>query len=328
MSEKKLDSKMEQIQALLNTAASLEDENPAAARSYREKAERLMEKYSIEDAMLAKKREAEGVADLPSQRHITFCRDKDELNVQYYNLLIAIANHNKCQFIGFSNGTGYLVGFEKDMDLVEMVYASVRLQLITKIDPKPDSRKSFDQNVYDLHEAGINWRKIAYLMNEVYDGHDSSGILSALDPKWEYVPWDVDSDGKGRKDGGRLIRAAKRWCKDNGLTYRAVQTPVTFRRSYAHGYLRTIQARLAEMRQHRKDERKSSGAELVLVTRATKVDNAFDQLKSDLGISKDKAYKINLNGEAYYRGAKDGKDADLSGGRNNVSRGAQRSLEA
>ena len=32
--------------------------------------------------------------------------------------------------------------------------------------------------------------------------------------------------GKGKKDGGRLIRACKRWCKIINEPYRAVSSPI------------------------------------------------------------------------------------------------------
>ena len=304
------ESKMDTIQALLNNAESMESSNPAAAKTYREKAERLMQKYRIEDAMLASRKKASGVQVDPEKRHVTFSSNQDVLGNQFYNLYIAVAQHYGCEFIGFQSGTGYLVGFPNDMDLVEMVYAGLRLNVLSAIDPKPDRTKPFDENVYILHEAGINWEKIAFLMNQsFYEGLELEG---AAPMDWSPVPWETDEKGKGKKDGGRLIRAAKRWCKVIDEPYRAVQTPVTFRRSYAQGFLQVVRERLRELKRHQQDETKSVvGAELALRDRSAVVLSTFDEVKTSLGIKKQGSYHQKIVGEAYGRGRRDGSTADL-----------------
>lgn len=299
------------IQGLLDTYQSLADTNPEGAQSYLDKAEQLMQKYAVDEAMLSAARQlAGGLVEEPEQRIITFMPANDKLGNQWYNLIIAVAKHYDCEFFGWTSGTGYLVGFPSNMDLVEMVYTSLRLQALAKLDPKPNKQLSFDENVYILHEAGIKWQRIAFLMNQAW--HEAKELGVVIDSNWEQVPWEIDDKGKGKKDGGRLIRAAKRWCKDIGEPYRAVSSPVTFQRSYAQGFLNEVRDRFARLRKYREDQIKSTnGAELVLFDRNKLVQDAMDALKASMGHKDGKGYRQRIDTEAYYRGQADGRTADI-----------------
>jgi len=299
------------IQGLLDTYQSLVDTNPEGAQSYLDKAEQLMQKYAVDEAMLSAARQlAGGLVEEPEQRIITFMPANDKLGNQWYNLIIAVANHYDCEFFGWTSGSGYLVGFPSNMDLVEMVYTSLRLQALSKLDPKPNKDLDFDENVYILHEAGIKWQRIAFLMNQAW--HEAQELGIVIDSKWEQVPWEVDDAGKGKKDGGRLIRACKRWCKLTGETYRAVSSPVTFQRSYAQGFLNEVRDRFARLRKYREDQiRSTSGAELVLFDRNKLVQDAMDALKKSMGHKDGKGYRQRIVGEAYDRGQRDGATADI-----------------
>jgi hypothetical protein len=294
------------IQGLLDTYQSLTDTNPEGAQAYLDKAEQLMQKYTIDAAMLSEaKRLAGGKAEEPEQRVITFMPAGDKLGNQWYNLIIGVAKHYDCDFFGWTSGSGYLVGFPSNLDLVEMVYTSLRMQALTKLDPKPNKEFSFDENVYILHEAGIKWQRIGFLMNQAW--HEAKELGTVLDSNWEEVPWD-----EKRKDGGRLIRACKRWCKDTGEEYRAVSSPVTFQRSYAQGFLNEVRDRFARLRKYREDQIKStSGAELVLFDRNAATKRMMDELKKMLGHKDGKGYRQKIVGEAYERGVNDGRTADI-----------------
>lgn len=299
------------IQGLLDTYQSLADTNPEGAQAYLDKAEQLMQKYAVDAAMLSAARQlAGGIVEEPEERIITFMPAGDKLGNQWYNLIIGVAKHYDCDFFGWTSGSGYLVGFPSNMDLVEMVYTSLRLQALSKLDPKPNKGLTFDENVYILHEAGIKWQRIAYLMNQAW--HEAKELGTVIDSKWEEVPWEVNDKGVGKKDGGRLIRAAKRWCKDINEPYRAVASPVTFQRSYAQGFLNEVRDRFARLRKYREDQiRSTNGAELVLFDRNKLVKDAMDALKASMGHKDGKGYRQRIVGEAYDRGRQDGATADI-----------------
>lgn len=292
------------IQALLNKADGTS--NPDEREAYLAKAEQLMQKYSIDAAMLSEaKKLAGGKPEQPEQRITTFMPSKDKLGNQWYNLIIAVAKHYDCEFFGWTSGSGYLVGFPSNMDLVEMVYTSLRLQAMQKLDPQPNKDLGFDENVYVLHESGMKWESIAHMMNKAY--HEAKELGYPLDESWELVPWDPK-----KKDGGRLIKACKRWCSVVGDSYRAVQSPITFQRSYAQGFLNEVRARFERLRKYREEQvAATSGAELVLFDRNKLVKDAMDALKAAMGHKDGAHYRQRIVGEAYERGQRDGRTADI-----------------
>lgn len=314
--------KLATIQGLLNKAESTD--SPSEREALLERAEKLMQKYSIDAAMLANaKKLAGGPVETPEKRPFEFMAANDKLGNQWYNLIIGVAKHYDCDFFGWTSGNGWLVGFPSNLDLVEMVYTSLRLQALAKLDPSPVRELAYDENVYILHEAGVKWQSIAHLMNKTY--HEATELGLPLGPGWEITPWEVDSSGKGKKDGGRLIRACKRWCKDIGEPYRAVSSPVTFQRSYAQGFLNEVRDRFARLRKYRDEQVAStSGAELVLFDRNAATQRMMDELKKLLGHKDGKGYRQRIVGEAYQRGVNDGRTADIgqdrvSGGRRELS---------
>lgn len=325
---------MDRVQAMLNKAEATDIE--AEAQTYREAAARIMKKYQIDEAMLAQARMAEGVDDKPDTRRITFADSFSPLLEQLFSLACATANHTGCEFLGFWSGEGYMVGYEKDLDYAEMMYASIRLQLLQRVDPKADPHKGYDENVYTLHEAGIKWQSIAHMMEQArYNAPVRSQAES-----WPVTPWEVDGQGKGKKDGGRLIRAAKRHCRDNGLEYVAIADPKKFRRSYADGFVSEIRMRLWDLEKVGKEVRSTagSGAELALVGRSDRVKKAMEDLEmlhgihksqqKDDGKKKTKKYvPPKTDWSAYDRGSNDGKRADLGRRAGDVTDGRKAALE-
>lgn len=306
MSDNTTNPMLAKIQGLLDTYQSLTDTNPEGAQAYLDKAEQLMQKYAVDEAMLSAARQlAGGIVEEPDQRVITFMPANDKLGNQWYNLIIGVAKHYDCEFFGWTSGTGYLVGFPSNMDLVEMVYTSLRLQALSKLDPKPVKELGYDENVYILHESGLKWQAIAHQMNKAW--HEAQELGLELGEGWSATPWD-----EKRKDGGKLIKAAKRWSAKIGEPYRAVQSPVTFQRSYAQGFLNEVRDRFARLRKYREDQiRSTNGAELVLFDRNKLVQDAMDALKAAMGHKDGKGYRQRIDTEAYYRGKEDGRTADI-----------------
>lgn len=297
---------IDKIQALLNNAESLREKGQdEAANAYMAKADALMAKYQIDAAVLAEAQKGKAKpVEMPERVRFQFGRDKDPIGNQLYNLCIAVAEHYGCNFHGWTNGWGNFIGLPSDIKFAQMVYTSLRLQLMRKIEPQPNLDRSFDENVYILHEAGINWERSCSMLNAAR----AEGIKANGYEPWPYVEWH-----EKKKDGGRLIRACKRWCKEIGDTYRAVQTPVTFQRSYALGYSNEVRIRFVELRRYRDAQVGSTtGAELALRDKKSLVDDAFDKYKEDLGIKESKGgYHQRIIGESYYRGQSDGRTADI-----------------
>jgi hypothetical protein len=306
------DAMINKIQALLNSAEShRESGQEEAANNFMAKADELMAKYQIDAAILAaaNKDKAKPV-EMPERVRFQFAGMDSPIATSLYNLCIRVAQHYDCAFHGYSNGFGDFIGLPSDIKFAEMVYTSLRLQLLRKIDPKVDMQRSYDENVYILHEAGINWERTCSQMNIArmhwMEEHNLDPKDSIGEP-WPWVEWH-----EKKKDGGRLIRACKRWCKLMGLEYRAVQTPVTFQRSYAEGFRTEVSIRLYKLQEHRDAQVKATtGAELALRDKGALVQDAYDKYKEDNNIKEGRSYQQRIIGESYSRGRNDGRNADL-----------------
>lgn len=327
------DKMMTRVQALLNKAESTDSEQEA--KSYREAAARIMAKYQIDEAMLAHAKMAQGIDDKPDTRRITFADAHSPLVNELFSLACSTAEHTGCLFLGFFSGEGFLVGYEKDMDYAEMMYATLRLQLLERVDPKANPNKGYDENVYVLHEAGIKWQSIAYMMEHAR----YNAPVGSLAESWPITPWEVDGQGKGKKDGGRLIRAAKRHCREKGIEYVAIADPKKFRSSYARGFVGEINMRLYDLEKVGKEVRDTAGngAELALFGRKDRVRQAMEDLEMLHGVHKSQRtetkgskakYKAPKNDwSAYDRGIADGKRADLGRRAGDVTDGRKAALE-
>lgn len=337
-------SPIERVAALLAKAESTDSEHEAQA--LREHAESLINKYRIDQALLAQTREAKSIDDLelPEVRSFTFADRGTVMLNELYWILCDVAKHNGVMLHGFWSGQATLVGYETDINYTELMYNTLKLQLLQRIDPKPDYNKPYDNVVYDLHEAGITWENIATMMESARKSAPGSSVAIT----WPETPWDLGHKGgwdydvqdyvparKAKKDGGRLIRAYKRRCTELGVEPHAVLQSRVFRKSFAQGFTLKVSARLRELRSGSAAEIKSAGerAALALRGREDLVKQAFQEWKNTSGIQaqedaekaadeaaeadpkkkpKKSSYKPErIDYSAYDRGSRAGATADL-----------------
>lgn len=299
------DKMMEKVRALIAKAESTD--SPAESEALYERANQIMTKHMIDEAMLEATRPA---ADRmrPGSIKIDICT-KSHLDDQFTDLAMFLSAHYGCRIIFFGLGVKWLksitatvYGYESALRSFEMMYTALHLDLASQLTPKPVHNESFDENVYRLHEAGVNWSKIAQIMNRAYE---SSPV-----PEWRkavrvgkagpeiLVPW---------PDGHRLINAYRRWCEKIGDTPRAIQSPVTYQRNFAVGYVNRVSYRLAEMR-HREEEQAGAGSALVL--RQDAVDSLFEESHPDRTTFNNRR-AVKYNWEARQAGDVAGQRADL-----------------
>lgn len=334
-------SPIERVAALLAKAESTDSEFEANA--LREHAESLINKYRIDQALLAQTREAKSIDDLeePEVRSFQFADRGTVMLNELYWILEDVAKHNGVMVYAFWSGDATLVGYETDINYTELMYNTLKLQLLQRIDPKPDVNKPYDMVVYELHEAGITWENIATMMEKARMSAPGSSVAVG----WPETPWDLGHKGgwdysvgdfapprKARKDGGRLIRAYKRHCAAIGAEPHAVLQSKVFRRSFAQGFTLKVSARLRALSEGSSAEIKSAGerAAIALRGREDLVKQAFIEWKRTSGIlaqeeaekeaaeadpkrkSKKSSYKIpRTDYSAYDRGSRAGASADL-----------------
>jgi len=303
---------LDKILNLLNLA---EHENTGAeeAESARQMANKLMTKFAIEEHQLAAAGKSQKTY-VPVVDKFQFC-DKEEglqeksLLQEYYSLIHYIAIHNRCRVHGEWNGSATLVGYESDIWMTKIMFSQVRLHMAGKVDPKVDLALSFDENVYNLHEAGLIWKEIARRM----DSASAEGGWKRFD----------------NGSLGRLIGAAKRQAKAEGVDYSAKSNPHLYRKSFAESYTSEISQRLYRMKKASEEDTGEEGA-LVLVSRKDNVDDMFKEMFPPPPPSKyNRARKYRehkRDASASAAGRSAAASADLSGGAGGMGSASRKEL--
>lgn len=316
-----MDLKMiEKIRALLNKAGSTD--SPAEAEALQERANAMMTKYLIDEAMLEATKPA---ADrmVPESRNISITEAGDPLAEQLSDLLTIVARHFRCEpvFYGLTkqrwSTRAVVYGFSSDLDAFELMYTSLLLALRSQLEPKSELTKGFDENVFILHEAGVKWKRIAELMNRTFREAPEGSTLAAA---WRaavrvgkhgdestLVPWHPTSG-----DGHRLINSYKRHCASIGEAP-GVVNPINYQRNFALAFAHRISYRFFEMDQ----ANKVAGTALALRT-----EDVRDMIAEKHPSMKMRAAKeIRRDWNARDAGDKAGRSADLGGSRLAAKRG-------
>lgn len=257
MSNEVLDKKMRQIEALL-TKADHPNTPPAEADAARAMADRLMNKYRVEEEDLRARGALNAETITPGSKVVIVCPAESPYYNTYWTLMCYVAQHCGVRLVskwGVDPESGVfvlgatLVGFEMDIRFAEMLYQSARLTFADRMEPKVDTRLSDEDNVYRLRSAGIERIKIAKMM-----GYGDTTSATA-------------------KVTNMYKRACKARGEDPALTGRG--TSVTaFRESYTNGFCSELWSRLHRAR----NAASTDGTALVLHNRKDAVDEAFYSL--------------------------------------------------
>jgi hypothetical protein len=317
------------------------------------KADELMAKFAIEEFELsmsrpAKEREKPEVRDMV----ITFVDDR-HLREGLKDLFGALAVHcgvlrgEALRYSRDQDGwTTKVVGYRTDLDWCQMLYVTVQMHLVSRMEPRPSEMLTDLENFTMLRESGMSWRRIFELMG------------------WEWNSPNDSHEGLSGESARRLRTMRKQYtdlCKQEGRQPVKGKKADTYRASFADGYVARIKRRLREMDDTR--ESAATGKEVVLATREGDLFEFFYGLYPDLRphpsdcdcetchfnscyvencqrklcaqywaarrkISRYRAPRDEkVDRAAYAIGGSAAEDADLSGGRNRVNTGRGGELE-
>lgn len=149
------DNLLAKVRALLAKAESTEFE--AEAETFTAKAMALIAKYGIDEAMLAASGEKrDEIVQLRINLDNPYTTEKQ-------TLLTAIARAMRCRCVGTRVGrtTSYctLVGFESDLERVNLLYTSLLIQATSQLTRQRPGDNDFDDRYYYRRESVASYRR-------------------------------------------------------------------------------------------------------------------------------------------------------------------------
>jgi hypothetical protein len=308
------DAILRRVQALLDRAEHPETP-PEEADAARLKADEMMRKYAVDQAELDAARPAEK-RQSPDTLKIDVSAAGSAVQDQLIDMATALAMHCRAKIVYHPHWSGRMsatvVGYPADLRYFEMLFAIVHMS--SRIEPKADVVLSLDENVYNFHEAGMRWERIADLLNRAdwsgYYGEGGYGNRNPATAHWRkavrpsknspnlLIPW---------PDGHRLINAYKRHCKKINQAPHAIPNPARYQRSFATGYVRRLQDRLREM-----DRRGQTGS-TALALRSESIGEMFAKMFPDITPYEDQHNDKRLDYKGFLAGDSAGSEVDLNG---------------
>lgn len=242
MSEEKIMQKIAKMLELANHANTSQTER----ETFLAKADALMQKYALDMATVEASLSREDRRQ-PIQKTVEFMIGGGyAYQANLRTVLHYLAEANRCKMVAYTDGTVELFGLQEDVLYVEMVWANVNFDFLSKVDPKWEPAKGLDENVYNFVKAGYKWREIATYAD---------------------CPW---------PDGGRMIRAYKRHQKVLGEEHQShTQSHGLYKEAFVDSYCNAVCRRLVNLINEREEQSDGTGAGLVLHDLADMVSALF-----------------------------------------------------
>lgn len=247
---------LRKVQALLERAEHTGTNDAERAACFA-KADELMVKYAIDQALLDQGRTAAQRSE-PVVANIHVVPENVARTIwtgHQWGMLRALAPLARCRIVELDRSEARVVGYRSDVEYLQMMFVGAQMTFVQKLLPAWDPQRTEDENVKILKEAGWKWERIAR------------------------------AGGFDWPDGGALIRAYRRQCRREGVE----PTPHTqrhdaYRRSFADGFLVRLSERVDALTREHANIHHDSGVStaLVLADRSTAVERKLYDLHPEL----------------------------------------------
>lgn len=257
--EENLDKMLRKVAALL-AQADHPNTTPTEADTFRAKAEALMFRYRIDEAMLSTAPGTNTPSENPVWHTFKVCRYSSEFATMY-----RLMAQDACRHVGvryqtrhettYDDQTGQgetwyvmeCVGYASDHRIVEVLFVSMSLAFQQRLEPKFDPALSEQENAYNMRSAGMEGWRIA---EAIYGSTEKK-----LRPKVRAL---FKKEAEARGEDPTVLLG-----KGNSVK--------AFREDYASGFVSTMSSRLSNMRASRGEDERG----LVLAGRINNVEEAF-----------------------------------------------------
>jgi hypothetical protein len=277
----KLEAMLRKVRALL-TQAEDPGATPQEAQIFRNKAEALMLRYRIDEAMLA---DAPDTGLMPQWNTIIVC-EKSQYRSFYEGIAKKVVEHvgARGEIKRTWDDRGHYivelhyVGFPSDIRLVDMLYTTAQVAFNTKLEPKYNPELSDQENAYNMRHAGMEGWRIAMAIW----GTRGNSVCCDKRSHWRQC----EPCGQGHHDQCAIpevndanLYKARRLFKKEALERGEDPSSLlgqgnsmqVYRDSYANGFYWELLRRLREMQ----DSRGSESVGIELGGRREKIDQAF-----------------------------------------------------
>jgi hypothetical protein len=223
------------VQKLLDKAWSTEFDGEK--QSLLAKADALMVKYSIDQLAIldpSRPNTAKAIAgQKPEMRLMTVVSDYSDTEVWHamFDLFRALAEHLGC-VTTYRDASYYsmnVVGYPADLDFLEMMYVSLKLDFMQRVDPQVVPSITWQENLLALKLSGRKWERIHEMLRQDHPNYPHKGM-------WE------------RRFGVQFTGIYKKYRDLYPEEPANIGNPQTWRTDFCLGYVRGIRSRLREMR--------------------------------------------------------------------------------
>src|SRR4051812_14624254 len=151
---------LERVRALMAKAASTTF--PEEADAFRSKANKLMTEYAIEQWQVEQLEAGRGTRPVPEKRLMDFDWWRhNPFRSQLWLMFDAVAKHCRCMVV--TSKADYrdmmipVFGIRSDLDWFDMLFTSLMIQMVQKVDPQPRADMTLNENLAVMREAGMPW---------------------------------------------------------------------------------------------------------------------------------------------------------------------------
>jgi hypothetical protein len=310
---------LERVRALLAKADGTNFSEEADA--FRAKADELMTAYAIEQWQVQQAQAKTYERPKPEVRQFNFeWWGRSARSGELWQMFIDVSYHCRCVVAtrGYGSG-GYrtipVIGQPSDLDYFDLLFTHLMLQMGKQLEPKPDPSMSFGENAYTLRMSGMNRLRIATLMWEAHlvPDTDTSAPLQLRNHDGKYSP-------AAKKVLRALRKAGEEYAAEKGLDTTKV-SPGVWQRSFALGFVRTIDRRLTHIREMQQEKSTPGAPSMAIALQDIRKQAAdlYDELwprPEDDG-KRRKGRGVSRNVRIYHRGVEAGREAgnkaDLQG---------------
>jgi len=298
---------LRKVRALIERAEHPETPK-AEADQCRATADRIMEKYAIEEWQ-ALKANATGTGIKPDKLKIDIGEQGDPFLDRMAHFVNIVANFCRCSSV-WMKGSGYkdyrkeycwVYGYPSDLRYFELLYTTLHLHMAGALFPKADPTLTMGENAYALRNAGLNWIEIAtaWGWEEVARRDGEARNVYVNRETGERKPWSGCV--------GKIKKAAMAVYTARGETPPRIPPAAVFnfRLNGINGYIDRIGQRLREQAGKR-----GVGTEIILRDRSQNIAAAIEEDLGQLTYSSRKSTRFNP--EAYARGVGHANTASLN----------------